>query len=107
MPFVNEGPYANFTSAGSGQSGQNIFIVDMIKEDSSNRLDKTWQEIYDAADAGALVLIRKKHNGEIFFNYWVSNIVGEDSWYAVYAYSFVNSSTIQFETTTANGYPSH
>ena len=103
MPFVNEGPYANFISAGSGQ---NIFIVDIIYEDSSDRLDKTWQEIYDAADAGALVLLRNKHDGEIFFNYWVSDIAGEGSWYAVYAYNFLNSSTIQFETTTANGYPS-
>lgn len=103
MPFVNDGPYANFISAGSGQ---NIFIVDMIHENSSYRFDKTWQEIYDAADAGALILLRNKLNGEIFFNYWVTNIAGEDSWYAVYAYSFINNSTIQFETTTANGYPS-
>lgn len=86
-------------------NGWLVFVVNLITDESSTRFDKTWQEVYDAADAGALVLLRQKVDGELLYNSWVTDIANESSSYAVYVHSFVANSEIEYETNAASGYP--
>lgn len=77
--------------SGGGSSGDNILVV----THSDEALDKTWQEIHDAA----LAVI--KSGSDIYFVY---SIYIDDGVYTLYAFNPETSSAC-YITNSANGYP--
>lgn len=67
-------------------------------------MDKTWQEIYDAVEAGGFAALID--NDEGFLNICLVVAVGEsdnEPWVSVV--DFTTSSTLQYRTPSASSYP--
>lgn len=100
---VVDGAWAKAAPSGGGGGA---FVVNM---DAQNTLDKTWQEIYDAATSGQVVTVIRQISaeGQMVYNIMPVLIVasGEGVYY-VSAIAFTQgASQVNFAATSADGYP--
>ena len=84
------------SKGGSGGSGDTL-VVNVVKDDSNERLDKTWQEIKDALDRAVIHVTV----GSIEL-YGIIPGVSEDSDMSSYSVSFSGNT---YTTTSPDGYP--
>ena len=84
---------------GGGSGDSSIFNVsaELISE-GVLRLNKTWQEIYDAVAAGKLVVITSTYENP------AGQVLGIDFVQTIYPW-IVSSGSVEYEATSADDYP--
>ena len=89
-------------SGGSGGGGGGL----IVNSDETGTLDKTWQEIHDAAGEGVVMLIERNIEGNVetsmtvYYLVMAGNILGE------YVTAFVSGEELRnFVASSADGYP--
>lgn len=94
-----------------GIANQDTLIVNIVVDENPKRLDKTWQEIYDAIDSGRIVYVVKTDNysGKKYYYivYWVGSNIDEIS-ENIYYYVYLNKPGREyyvFDTQSPSGYP--
>lgn len=91
-------------SGGGGGDGALVVGVTWNNDDSAD-LDKTWQEIYDAAHAGYPIVVKEDYGAEgIFYNYIVGSVLTEGLIVTIHNLASGNVE-ITFEAASASGYP--
>lgn len=93
----------NKLEQGVANSG-GVLVVGVNSE--TGVLDKTWQEIHDAAATGCVLLVNDM--GEELINYPLVNVWQDSSEEHIYGASFfyyAGSNLIDFATDSADGYP--
>lgn len=90
-------------SGGAAESSGSESDVQLMKVeiDDNGILNKTWQEMYDAALAGAIIYTEDEGDKCYFMNFAVSD--NSESYVVVLVTS--TNQTIWFSTDTASGYP--
>lgn len=90
----------SWASGGGGGSGALVVTVGGL----DFTLDKTWQEIFDAATAGAPIIIRDEPTEtEVSYGYIFTSVSTFASTYTVQA--LFSGNTFTFTTDSADGYP--
>ena len=90
--------------AGGGGGGSGALVVTASFGDAGVVLDKTWQEIFDAATAGVPIIMRDEPTEtSASYGYLFASASTFASVYSVQATS--SGSTITFTTDSADGYP--
>lgn len=87
-----------------GSSGGGVLVVTENKE--TGALDKTWQEIKDAAEAGSLVILLEINPATSAHQYFLTaghSPFGTENWYVEF---LAGPMTLKYKTTNgANDYP--
>lgn len=112
MAFSPE-TYALLKAQGGGGGGggeSSVFPIEQTFSDGVFTLNKTWQEINNAARSGKLCYVyfnadweEDGATGTSFIIYLVEGISGEEGIYEVVASN--SASIVPFRTDTPNGYP--
>ncbi len=92
--------------AGGGSSGGGVLVVNITFDGNTETMDKTWQEIHDAADEGLPITFKFANSDGIFY-LALSSIEEDSGYYGVYTYNFGSSTTFEYGTNSASGYPTH
>ena len=93
--------------SGGGSSGGGVLVVNFTwNDDDSADLDKTWQEMFDAASEGTPVVIKNSSSDSVYCFYLFS--IEHSGNYQVDILQ-INGGTypdqLHFETNSATGYP--
>lgn len=89
-------------SGGGGSGGAGVLVV----TDTDGTLDRSWQEIYDAAENGIPTALRVIEDDNIRFN-WISSVfkesAEEDTFYVDFGVEGVDFE--EYSSDSASGYP--
>ena len=101
IPLVGTPQIGDSGGGGGGGGGSsNVLVV----TDNAGTLDKTWQEIHDAVEAGQVVVFQQALDNALTL-YGFAGIEADTGYYAVYLYNFGNSTKASYVTNSASGYP--
>ena len=93
--------------AGGGSSGGGVLVVTITWDDNSATMDKTWQEIHDAAVSGTPIIVMEDTGNSITFYEATGIDYAEGLSYVFTIYDLIGASGMDFEASTASGYPSY
>ena len=89
---------------GGGSSGGGALVVNFTwNDDDSADLDKTWQEMFDAASEGMPVIIKNSSSDHVYCFYLYS--IEHSGNYQVDIIDVSSTTQLHFETNSATGYP--
>ena len=94
---------AGDSGSGGGSSGGGVLVVTV--DNQTWTLDKTWQEIYDAASTSAVVLVYEQNEAKGQATLATVQAEGFGAYYV--AYFMDNGQRASYYTTSANGYPTY
>ena len=88
---------------GGGGSDSGVLLGNMNND--TNALDKTWQEIHDAANSGSVVMMKQTNADGLFFYYLSEATQGSTDYSVAFYLSLGTGDALQGWTNSASGYP--
>ena len=95
-------------SGGGGGGGSGVLVVGVTIDGNTATLDKTWQEIYDASQAGVVVMSGLPQNIAYLSGLYAGSIGDTIATPWVTEFTIMSQSEVhstQFDASTADGYP--
>lgn len=96
------------SGGGGGSSSGGVLVVNITDDGTTETLDKTWQEIYDALESGSAPMLVFKNSDGYFLNQWQSVEGDEGNGYSVYCVNRQDAANpTQYWAESSTGYPSY